>query len=93
MRAMDGHGEGLALLSVIGVDGRADPRSDPRLSPETVVRAYREMRRLRLLDERMTLLQRQGRIGFHGGATGQEAVPVAAGLALRQDDWVFPALR
>jgi pyruvate dehydrogenase E1 component alpha subunit/2-oxoisovalerate dehydrogenase E1 component alpha subunit len=51
------------------------------------------MRRLRRLDERMTLLQRQGRVGFYGACTGQEAVPVATALALQADDWVFPALR
>lgn len=54
---------------------------------------YRELRRIRGLDERMQALQRQGRIGFYGTCTGQEAVPVALGFALRHSDWVFPALR
>lgn len=54
---------------------------------------YRHLVRIRLLDERLVQLQRQGRIGFHGSVRGQEAVPVAAGLALRADDWIFPALR
>jgi pyruvate dehydrogenase E1 component alpha subunit len=54
---------------------------------------YRQLRRVRLLDERMVQLQRQGRIGFHGSCAGQEVAPVAAGLALRDSDWIFPALR
>jgi pyruvate dehydrogenase E1 component alpha subunit len=54
---------------------------------------YRHLRRVRLLDERLVLLQRQGRVGFHGSCRGQEAAPVAAGLALRSSDWIFPALR
>src|SRR6266852_267281 len=54
---------------------------------------YRALRRIRLLDERMQALQRQGRIGFYGTCTGQEAVPVALGFALAPADWVFPALR
>src|SRR3954469_17676242 len=54
---------------------------------------YRALRRIRNLDERMQALQRQGRIGFYGTCTGQEAVPVALGFALRHSDWVFPALR
>jgi len=54
---------------------------------------YRQLRRVRLLDERLVQLQRQGRIGFHGSCAGQEVAPVAAGLALRPSDWVFPALR
>jgi pyruvate dehydrogenase E1 component alpha subunit/2-oxoisovalerate dehydrogenase E1 component alpha subunit len=54
---------------------------------------YRAMRRIRNLDDRMQALQRQGRVGFYGTCTGQEAVPVALGFALRHSDWVFPALR
>lgn len=54
---------------------------------------YRHLRRVRLLDERLVQLQRQGRVGFHGSCAGQEAAPVAAGLALRDTDWIFPALR
>jgi pyruvate dehydrogenase E1 component alpha subunit/2-oxoisovalerate dehydrogenase E1 component alpha subunit len=83
----------IAMLRVLRDDGSADPANDPLLSVETLLRAYREMRRVRLFDERMILLQRQGRIGFYGPAHGQEAVPIAAGLVLRTDDWVFPALR
>src|SRR5579871_2696390 len=51
------------------------------------------MRRLRLIDARMIALQRQGRVGFYGACTGQEAVPIGAALAIEADDWVFPALR
>jgi pyruvate dehydrogenase E1 component alpha subunit len=54
---------------------------------------YRHLRRIRLLDERLVQLQRQGRVGFHGSCAGQEVAPVAAGLALRAGDWIFPALR
>jgi pyruvate dehydrogenase E1 component alpha subunit len=54
---------------------------------------YRQLRRVRLLDERLVQLQRQGRVGFHGSCAGQEVAPVAAGLALRHGDWIFPALR
>ncbi len=55
--------------------------------------AYRWMRTARALDDRMVALQRQGRVGFYGPATGQEAVSIAAGLAVRENDWVFPGLR
>lgn len=54
---------------------------------------YRHLRRIRLLDERLVQLQRQGRVAFHGSCAGQEVAPVAAALALRQSDWIFPALR
>ncbi|MGD0587740.1 MAG: thiamine pyrophosphate-dependent enzyme [Thermoplasmata archaeon] len=55
--------------------------------------AYRWMLLGRTLDTRMQALQRQGRVGFYGAATGQEAVNVAAGLASTAEDWVFPGLR
>ncbi len=55
--------------------------------------AYRWMLFARALDERMVTLQRQGRVGFYGPATGQEAVSVAAGLVTRPEDWIFPGLR
>jgi pyruvate dehydrogenase E1 component alpha subunit/2-oxoisovalerate dehydrogenase E1 component alpha subunit len=83
----------IRLFGVMRDDGSADPATDPHVPEATVARAYREMKRLRLLDARMILLQRQGRIGFYGAAQGQEAVPIATGLAVHADDWVFPALR
>jgi pyruvate dehydrogenase E1 component alpha subunit len=60
---------------------------------ELELELYRAMLRVRVLDERMLALQRQGRIGFYGTCTGQEAVPVAVAFALEASDWVFPALR
>jgi pyruvate dehydrogenase E1 component alpha subunit/2-oxoisovalerate dehydrogenase E1 component alpha subunit len=83
----------LGLLRVLRDDGTTFPRTDPLLSASTLLRGYREMRRLRLLDARMIALQRQGRVGFYGACTGQEAVPIATALALDPRDWVFPALR
>jgi len=54
----------IALLRVLRDDGTADPATDPRLAVELLRRAYREMRRCRLLDARMLAMQRLGRIGF-----------------------------
>jgi pyruvate dehydrogenase E1 component alpha subunit len=59
----------------------------------TVRSMYRWMALGRALDSRMQGLQRQGRVGFYGAATGQEGVSVAAGLASGVDDWVLPGLR
>jgi pyruvate dehydrogenase E1 component alpha subunit/2-oxoisovalerate dehydrogenase E1 component alpha subunit len=83
----------VGLFTVLREDGSADPANDPKVPAEIVLSAYRHMRRLRILDARMILLQRQGRVGFYGACTGQEAVPIATGLVTKADDWVFPALR
>lgn len=63
------------------------------MASERRLELYRQLRRIRAIDERLTALQRQGRVGFHGSCAGQEVAPVAAGLALRETDWIFPALR
>ena len=65
----------------------------PPIARETLLRLYREMVRLRTLDERMMTLQRQGRVGFYGACTGQEAATLASAIALEPSDWIFPALR
>src|SRR5436305_14909227 len=65
----------------------------PPLPRKTLLRLDRAMVRLRTLDERMMTLQRQGRVGFYGACTGQEAATLASAIALDQDDWIFPALR
>jgi pyruvate dehydrogenase E1 component alpha subunit len=83
----------IALFRVLRDDGTADPKNDPFLPADVLWRGYREMRRLRLIDARMVLLQRQGRVGFYGACTGQEAVPIATGLVVEKGDWVYPALR
>jgi pyruvate dehydrogenase E1 component alpha subunit/2-oxoisovalerate dehydrogenase E1 component alpha subunit len=83
----------VGLLTVLRDDGSADPAVDPKIPTPRLLEAYRHMRRLRMLDARMILLQRQGRVGFYGACTGQEAVPIATGIVARPLDWVFPALR
>jgi pyruvate dehydrogenase E1 component alpha subunit/2-oxoisovalerate dehydrogenase E1 component alpha subunit len=83
----------LGLLTVLREDGSADEAVRHVMPEELVLRAYEEIKRLRLLDARMILLQRQGRIGFYGACTGQEATPIATALAIEPSDWVFPALR
>lgn len=83
----------VGLFSVLREDGSADPEAARNVPTDRLLLGYRHMRRLRMLDARMILLQRQGRVGFYGACTGQEAVPIATGLVARPDDWVFPALR
>jgi pyruvate dehydrogenase E1 component alpha subunit len=83
----------VGLFTVLREDGSADPERDPHIAAEVLLSAYRHMRRLRMLDARMIVLQRQGRVGFYGACTGQEAVPIATGLVCKESDWVFPALR
>jgi len=80
------------LRQVLDQDGREV--APPPAVPDADLRAmYRHMLKMRLLDQRMLSLQRQGRIGFYGMATGQEASVTGSAYPLEKRDWVFHALR
>ena len=81
------------ILRIIRDDGSTDARLDPRLPEGEAVRMYRGMVLQRALDARMLALQRQGRIGFYGPSTGQEAAVIASSLALGPEDWIVPQYR
>ena len=80
------------LLQILRPDGTlaAEP---PAIPDADLLRLLRHMVKMRVLDQRMLSLQRQGRIGFYGTATGQEASVTGSAYAIRDSDWVFPALR
>ena len=63
------------------------------LSDDDLKRLYTAMIRVRKLDEKMVLLQRQGRIGFYLACLGQEACHIGAAYALEPEDWIFPHYR
>jgi pyruvate dehydrogenase E1 component alpha subunit len=81
------------LFQILNEEGQADPGRVPQLSPAELRQIYTGMLRSRLLDQRLLPLQRQGRIGFYIGATGQEAGVIAGAHALTPDDWFVPGLR
>jgi len=81
------------LLTVLGKNGAVSKAKDPGIETETLLRIYRGMSFIRKLDERMLLMQRQGRIGFWGPTKGQEAATIASAAAFEDRDWIFPALR
>jgi len=77
---------------------RSTPEGIPKsetmeLSDAQLLEAYRWMVQARVIDERCLSLQRQGRIGFYAPLSGQEAAQVGCALALRPEDWIFPAYR
>jgi 2-oxoisovalerate dehydrogenase E1 component alpha subunit len=63
------------------------------LDREGLHHAYRTMVLMRLMHDRATNLQRQGRIHSWLGCFGQEAAIVASGLAMAKEDWIFPSYR
>jgi len=63
------------------------------LSTEELLTGYRALRRARTFDERVIILQRQGRLGVFPPFRGQEAAQVGIALALRKSDWLVPSYR
>jgi 2-oxoisovalerate dehydrogenase E1 component alpha subunit len=64
------------------------------LDADVLREMYRQMVRSRVLDERMWLLNRQGRAPFWISGMGHEAIQVAIGLNMRPGhDWLAPYYR
>src|SRR5512140_3506479 len=81
------------VVRVMRDDGSLDPKTDPGVSAAHALALYRAMVRVRVLDDRLVTLQRQGRIGFHIGSLGEEAAIVGSAAAIRNSDWLFPCYR
>lgn len=79
------------MISILKQDGKAKGKHG--LDNDSLTDLYCWMTKLRTIDARMMNLQRQGRIGFYGLSTGEEAAVVGSAYALRPEDWIFPALR
>jgi len=85
----------LTVLGVdgLGPDGRAVTEPSPALGADGWRRVHRGMRLIRLLDERMMKLAREGRIAAYAESRGQEASVIAPMAALQETDWVVPSHR
>jgi pyruvate dehydrogenase E1 component alpha subunit len=81
------------VVRVLREDGTLAPEYDPKLGAEEVVSLYRHLTLTRVIDERLVVLQRQGRIGFHIGSLGEEAAIIGSAYAMRKEDWIFPCYR
>ncbi|MFF0295498.1 pyruvate dehydrogenase (acetyl-transferring) E1 component subunit alpha [Kitasatospora sp. NPDC004614] len=74
-------------LRVLGTP--AADKADPDLLREL----YRRLVAGRRYNQQATTLTKQGRLAVYPASTGQEACQIAAALALREDDWLFPSYR
>jgi pyruvate dehydrogenase E1 component alpha subunit len=81
------------MLQVIRADGEFNPKVEPDLSKEDLLRMHRYMLTVRRFSEKGMSLQRQGRIGFFMESTGQEACQIGMSYALSPGDWAFPSYR
>ncbi|KAL2126394.1 hypothetical protein VTI74DRAFT_1005 [Chaetomium olivicolor] len=66
-----------------------DPNFVPDLSDEEVIKLYRDMLTVSIMDVIMFDAQRQGRLSFYMVSAGEEAVSVGTASALAKEDVVF----
>jgi len=81
------------LVRVLDDDHIAQGPWIPDLDVDKLQIALRWMLLNRAFDKRMWQIQRQGRISFYMEATGEEAVSIGQGMALRPGDMCFPSYR
>ena len=63
------------------------------LPDEQLINLYKNLLLPRLIEEKMLLLLRQGKISKWFSGIGQEAISVGATLALQYDEWIMPLHR
>ncbi|MGV8963839.1 MAG: pyruvate dehydrogenase (acetyl-transferring) E1 component subunit alpha [Candidatus Saccharimonadaceae bacterium] len=82
------------MLRIIDNDGKVvNPDLMPDLDDETIIKAYKSMLYERVADEMAVSYQRQGRMYTFPPNQGQEAIHIAAGMNMRENDWLVPAFR
>lgn len=62
-------------------------------SPELLIHIYTSLLLPRMIEERMLILLRQGKISKWFSGIGQEAISTGATLALQPDEWIMPLHR
>jgi 2-oxoisovalerate dehydrogenase E1 component alpha subunit len=65
----------------------------PEIGRDDLIRLYRAMLLNRRVDERMLMLQRQGRISFYVGAAGEEGAIIGSAFAMQDQEWLIPCYR
>lgn len=63
------------------------------LSNEQLILVYRNLLWPRMIEEKMLVLLRQGKISKWFSGIGQEAIAVGAAMALKRDEWIMPLHR
>ena len=63
------------------------------LSKEQLIKLYKALLLPRMIEEKMLVLLRQGKISKWFSGIGQEAISVGATMALQPDEWIMPLHR
>lgn len=82
------------IYRVMDNDGKVISKNwKSALSDEEIVQAYRDLLFERTADMMAVSYQRQGRMFTYPPNLGQEAIHIAAGKVMSEEDWLVPAFR
>ncbi|NLY62285.1 MAG: pyruvate dehydrogenase (acetyl-transferring) E1 component subunit alpha [Erysipelothrix sp.] len=86
--------ENFEMIQVLDEDGKVvNEDLLPDLKDEELVSLFEDMLWSRALNDRSTILARQGRLGFFGPTAGQEASQIGSYYAFDKGDILFPGYR
>jgi len=63
------------------------------LSDQELIGLYKAILYPRMIEEKMLVLLRQGKVGKWFSGIGQEAISVGAAMAMQSDEWIMPLHR
>lgn len=82
------------MLQIIDDNGKIiNKKFFPNISKKEILQAYKDMLFARTVDLQIASYQRQGRIYTYPPSLGQEAIAVATGKIMQDEDWLVPAFR
>jgi len=83
----------IEYMSILDENGVVDKSLEPKIPVDKLKTMYRYMLLARRTDERMLLMQRQGRQGTFPQSSGHEAISMGSIIHLKKSDWHVPAYR
>lgn len=81
------------MISYLSPEGELAPAYQPSITDAELVRGYETMLKMRIVEQQLIKLQRQGTISFAMSGLGEEASIVASAAACTPEDWLFPQYR
>src|ERR1700722_18915282 len=77
----------IEYMSILDENGVVDKSLEPKIAADVLKTMYRYMLLARRSDERMLLMQRQGRQGTFPQSSGHEAISMGSVMCLKETDW------
>lgn len=83
----------IEYMSILDEVAVVDQALEPKIAEEELKNIYGYMLLARRTDERMLMMQRQGRLGTFPQSSGHEAISMGSCIHLKKSDWHVPAYR